>query len=292
MSSELRLGIGDMVLALTSFGDGSEFEVEEAYEPFVTDDDAEVRLGVQRRSTLNEGSGKIVFESGGKWTLYQDQRGWIIHIGSPGVSPHPYQVAVLEPDFRSGDIHMKAQRPDGELLPFPLRYPLAELLMMNLLSLSRGALLHACGVSDKGRGLLFVGKSGAGKSTMAELWKHEEGVTILSDDRVIVREQEGRFWAYGTPWHGDAGFCSPESVPLDAMFVIRHGGENSIMRLEEVRQVVSSLLVRSFPTFWNAEGMAFTLGFLERMSQGVPCYDLGFMPDKSIVQLVRSMGYG
>jgi len=169
---------------------------------------------------------------------------------------------------------------------------LAELLMMNLLSLSRGALLHACGVSDKGRGLLFVGKSGAGKSTMAELWRDEEGATILSDDRVIVREQEGRFWAYGTPWHGDAGFCSPQSVPLDAMFVIRHGGENSIMRLEEVRQVVSSLLVRSFPTFWNAEGMAFTLGFLERMSQGVPCYDLGFLPDKGIVQLVRSMGYG
>ena len=164
--------------------------------------------------------------------------------------------------------------------------------MMNLLCLGSGVLLHACGVSDHGRGLLFVGSSGAGKSTMADLWKNGEGVTILSDDRVIVREKEGRFWAYGTPWHGDARLCSAESVPLEAIFLIRHGGENSIMRLGEARKAVSSLLVRSFPTFWNAEGMAFTLEFLHRMSQAVPCYDLGFMPDKSVVQLVRSTGYG
>ena len=279
------------MLALSSVSDGSEFEVDEAYVPFVCDDETEVMLRVQRRLILDQELGERVFDSGGLWSLYRDQKKWAVHLGSPALVRHPYQVAILEPDFRSGDIYVKPQRPDEDLLPFPLAYPLAEVLMMNLLALGWGVLLHACGISDEGRGLLFVGSSGAGKSTMADLWKDQEGVTILSDDRVIVREKEGRFWAYGTPWHGDARLCSPESVPLDAMFVIRHGGENSIRRLEEARKVVSSLLVRSFPTFWIAEGMAFTLEFLDRMSQGVPCYDLGFMPDKSIVQLVRSMGY-
>jgi len=292
MSKELRLGIGGIALTLTSVSDNSQFEIESAYEPFVIDDGGQIMLRVQRCTAFEEPCGEPVFDSGGPWSLHHDRGKWVIYLRSSGSSPGLYQVAILDPDFRSGEIYSKSQRPDGELLPFPLRYPLAEVLMMNLLSLGWGVLLHACGVSDHGRGLLFVGSSGAGKSTMAELWKNGEGVTILSDDRVIVREEEGRFWAYGTPWHGDARLCSPESVPLEAIFLIRHGGENSIMRLEEARKVVSGLLVRSFPTFWKAEGMAFALEFLDRMSRGVPCYDLGFMPDKSIVQLVRSVGYG
>lgn len=288
MSKELRLRIGGIVLALTSAGNGSDFELEEAYEPFITDGEAEVMLRVQRRARLHEGFGKRVFDSGGKWVLYQDQEKWAIHVGSPGAGPHPYQIAVLEPDFRQGDIYMKPQRPDAEPLPFPLRYPLAEVLMINLLSLGRGVLLHACGVSDNGRGLVFAGSSEAGKSTMAELWKDQEGVTILSDDRLIVREDEGRFWAYGTPWHGDAGLCSAESVPLEGIFFIGHGDENSVVPLE-AGKAASSLLVRSFPTFWNEEGMAFTVEFLGRMSEEVPCYDLGFLPDRRIVPFVRSV---
>lgn len=278
------------MLALSSVSDGSEFEVEAAYEPFLTDDEAEVMLRVQRRAMLDEGSGEMVFDSRGLWSLYHDQKKWAVHLGSAALAGHPYQIAILEPDFRSGEIYVKAQRPDEDLLPFPLTYPLPEVLIMNLLSLGRGVLLHACGISDEGRGLLFVGSSGAGKSTMAELWKHREGVTILSDDRIIVREKEGRFWAYGTPWHGDVKLSSPERAPVDSIFILRHGVGNSIGALE-ARKAVSDLLVRSFPTFWNADGMAFTLKFLDRMSQGVPCYDLGFVPDKSIVQLVRSMGH-
>ncbi|MGB3905131.1 MAG: hypothetical protein WBB22_09425 [Anaerolineae bacterium] len=290
MAKELRLGVGGVVLALTSVGDGSEFDVEEAYERFASEAQAEVMLRVEGHAILDHEFGERVFDSGGPWSLYHNQEGWTIGLRSPGSSPHPYQIAILEPDFRSGDIYMKAGPLDDELLPFPLRHPLAEVLMVNLLSLGRGVLVHAYGVNDRGRALIFAGSSGAGKSTMAELWKDEEGTSILSDDRIIVREEEGRFWAYGTPWHGDARLCSPESVPLEAIFFIRHDEENSVVPLE-ARKAVSSLLVRSFPTFWNAGGMAFTLDFLSRMSQEVPCYDLGFAPDKRIVQLVRSMDY-
>lgn len=289
MSKHLRLGIGGIVLALTSAGSGSEFESEDAYQPFLTDDEAEVMLRVQRRTILEEASGVRAFDSGGPWSLYRDGRKWVIHVRSPSSNPHAHQIAVLGPDFCSGDIFMKAQGPNGDLLPFPLRHPLAEVLMVHLLSLGRGVLLHALGLSDKAGGLLFVGSSGAGKSTMAELWKDEEGIAILSDDRVIVREKEGRFWAYGTPWRGDAGVCSPESVPLEAIFSIRHGDENAIVPLK-AGKAVSELLVRSFPTFWNPEGMAFTLEFLGRMTRQVPCYDLRFLPDKSIVEFVRSVG--
>jgi hypothetical protein len=288
MAKELRVGIGDIVLALTACDHGSEFEVEDAYERFITYGEAEAMLRIQRRAILDEEFEERVFDSGGKWSLYQAQEKWAIHVGSPGAGPHPYQIAVLEPDFRSGDIYTKVDQPDGELLPFPLSYPLGEVLMINLLSLGRGVLLHACGASDNGRGLIFAGTSGSGKSTMAELWKDQEGVTILSDDRIILREREGHFWAYGTPWHGDAGLCSPGSVPVEGIFFIRHGEENSVEPLE-AEKAVSNLLVRSFPTFWNAEGMAFTLEFLGHMTREVPCYDLGFLPDRQVIGFLRGV---
>ena len=70
----------------------------------------------------------------------------------------------------------------------PLEYPLDELLLQGLLARGRGAEIHACGIADgSGRGLLFVGQSGAGKTTMARLWEGERGITVLSDDRIILR---------------------------------------------------------------------------------------------------------
>ena len=64
-----------------------------------------------------------------------------------------------------------------------------------------GLLLHAAGVIRDGRGFVFCGKSGAGKSTTAQL-SLEAGVTVLSDDLVIVRRQGDAFRVYGVPFRG------------------------------------------------------------------------------------------
>jgi serine kinase of HPr protein (carbohydrate metabolism regulator) len=90
-----------------------------------------------------------------------------------------------------------------------------ELLMVNYLAQERGVIIHGCGIEKNGKGILFVGESGAGKSTLAKLWDQEDGVDVLSDDRIIVRKKGEQFWMYGTPWHGDAKFASPETVRLE-----------------------------------------------------------------------------
>jgi hypothetical protein len=33
---------------------------------------------------------------------------------------------------------------------------------------------------------------------MARLWKDVPGVTVLSDDRIILRKMDGRIWMFGT----------------------------------------------------------------------------------------------
>jgi hypothetical protein len=230
-----------------------------------------------------------IFRSGGNWTLYTHKNQWVFLLQSPASGPKPYAMAVINPEFSSGDIYLRELECFDSAAEHtklnPLEYPLDELLMMHLLSQGRGHLFHACGVEYLGKGFLFAGVSGAGKSTIANLWKGAPGAAILSDDRIIVRRRGSQFWMYGTPWHGDAGVCSPGKVPLEKIFFLEHGNENRINALNAA-DAASRAVVCSFPTYWNREGMAFALNLCGQLSEEIPCYEMEFFPSPSVLELV------
>jgi hypothetical protein len=118
------------------------------------------------------------------------------------------------------------------------------------------------------------------------LWQGR--ATILNDDRIILRRREGRFWMYGTPWHGDYGGVSSQGVSLEKVFFLNHDIENHAQRKEGVA-AASMLLARCFPPMWDGPGMGYTLDLLGELAQAVPCYDLGFVPDGRVVDLIRCM---
>jgi hypothetical protein len=287
MSKVTKLKIGDVTLALIPAASNCGFRLEDAQRGFITDDPPDVNLHVHCGRLPDLALGRKVFDSGDVWILYRDERSkWVVSFHSPVLGTAPYQLAIFEDDFCTGDIYVGADEPAHQPGPFTFEFLLGQILMIHLLSRGRGVLLHACGLSYDGRGTIFVGVSGAGKSTLANLWRGQKGATLLSDDRVIVREKEGGFWTYGTPWHGDARAASPETAPLERIFIIHHAVENEALRLAPA-DAASRLLARSFPTFWDAPGMAFTLEFLAKLTQAVPCYQLGFVPDASLVDFVR-----
>lgn len=226
--------------------------------------------------------GVPVFD-GQNWTYHLSNENPIIRIGKNDVGIHRWVFATK--DFQKGDVYCVGDV-WGEPYYSPLGYPLVELLVLNALSKGKGVMFHACGVNDHGKGYIFTGRSGAGKSTLAQLWAAADGVSVLSDERVIVRQHDGRFWVYGTPWYGDAKIASPEAVPLERIFVIDHAPENQATPLKP-GAAASELFARSFPTFWDADGLAFTLEFLGQMSQALPCYALDFVPDAKVIDFVR-----
>ena len=83
---------------------------------------------------------------------------------------------------------------------------------MHRLTQEKAIELHSCGiVRPDGTGNLFVGHSGAGKSTTTRLWTAREDVEVLSDDRIIVRrDEEGP--GLETPF-GAAGAAGEHKVP-------------------------------------------------------------------------------
>jgi hypothetical protein len=221
--------------------------------------------------------------------------------GDPISANQPYKRLLIDGRFRRAILQMSTRY--FAVLPYaadPLAYPLDELLIMHRLTQERAIELHGVGiVGPDGASNLFIGHSGAGKSTTARLWTSLHDVEILSDDRIIVREDLIRRGAdgvetpcgdmgmrmYGTPWHGEAHFALPQSAPLQRIFVLEHGQGNVLTRLTR-SQVVGELFARSFVPFHRHEYVDSALSFLERVADTVPCYRYSFEPDERAVERV------
>jgi hypothetical protein len=224
------------------------------------------------------------FDSGQTWALFHSGSRLVLQNTSLRSETYPSRFLILDPDLKSGDLHMTGETPQDV---DPLGYPLNQVLWILLLSQGKGLLFHACGIDDHGKGYLFLGNSGDGKSTTAKLW-FDHGLTVLNDDRIIVRQKEGRFWMYGTPWHGDFREHSSHGLPIAKLIFLHHGKKNSA-QAKSGAEAVSMLLARSFPPFWDKEGMAFTIDHCRRLVSKIPCCELTFVPDAGMIDFVRSI---
>jgi hypothetical protein len=127
-----------------------------------------------------------------------------------------------------------------------------------------------------------VGQSGAGKTTLSKLWLGEPGVTMLSDERIILRADAEGVWMYGTPWHGDGHIANPGRARLERIFFLRHAAQNELRPVAPTA-AVARLFACGFTPFHDAAGLDFTLGLLGDIARRVRCEELGFVPDRSAV---------
>ena len=257
------------------------FLVKQA-EPHVTFD---VRLGDLSEFKTR---GKQIFDSNGAWKLYEDGESFLFHLRSEAIGSAPYKISRVTKDFTSGEVVFHSPYLDSCKLLYPLEYPLDELLFINFLSLGRGVEVHALGLVDsKGVGRLFLGQSTAGKTTMARLWEDDPGVTILSDDRIILRKMENQIWMYGTPWHGEAGFAAPTRAALNKVYFLRKDMRNQVSPLKEVESA-SRFFSCCFPLFYSPNAIDFTLRFFDDVTKSVPCHELSFVPNKTVVEFLST----
>jgi hypothetical protein len=233
--------------------------------------------------------GTVAFDSGkGLWRLHRTPRGGTFVFTSPALGARPYLTAELDAGYARGIVTLRREVFAQRLPVYPLHYPLDEVFMVHLLSRGLGVELHGSGVvMPDGRGYLFVGQSGAGKTTLSRLWLQEPGVTVLSDERVIVRARGGGGppWMYGTPWHGDGHIATPGRAPLSRVFFLRHGARNALAPVART-EAAARLFACGFTPFHDADGLTFSLGLLGDVAAAVPCDELSFVPDRSAVSFV------
>jgi hypothetical protein len=232
----------------------------------------------------------LAFESGGPWRAFRDgadlliefrveaARRWLARLG-PGVA----RVRI-----HCGPLGERADGGDPGELPSPVHYPLDQLLMMCLLPHHDGVLVHAAGVRRGGAAAVFPGHSGAGKSTLMSLLAGRTEISGLSDDRVVIREIEGAFRAFGTPWAGTGLVASRDDAALVGVAFVHQAKETRLERIGPQAALGQLLRTASIPWF-DDESTTRSLAVCERLLASVPTYELHFRKHEEVAEVVASL---
>ena len=281
--------IADITIALLSDDPKLKVGAEGVINNFVVHEGGpDIEIKARWGNLLRERDGRKVFDPGALWQLYSDNGSYIFRFTSPALGVSPYKIASFNQDFTRGEVSINRSYYDLSQYMNPIECPLDEVLLASHLTKGgKGIEIHASGVVDSsGKGHLFVGQSGAGKTTMARLWEDEPDTKVLGYDRTILRKMDNRVWMYRTPWQSEPMSASPACVPLKAIYILEKGYENQLISQTPTTSI-TRLFACSFPPFYNRNAIDFTLTFLEDAVKHVPTYELRFKPEKSVVEFIK-----
>ncbi len=222
------------------------------------------------------------------WIIYEIHSGYVYKMFVKGSNEFPL-VAIFNKDHTEGDIYKgvscaKAFK-QGNLSSL-LCFPTDQILFAQLLADRSGIILHGSGIILKEKGYLFVGHSDAGKTTLVKLFKHQ--AKILNDDRMIVKKEDGSFYLYGTPWHGEVSLVAPDRVPLKAILFLNQTDENRIERtkgLEAFKRLYGCTIKPLVTERWAKNA----LDTCEALSREVKCYDLHFDKSRRAISTIERL---
>lgn len=147
--------------------------------------------------------------------------------------------------------------------------------------------VHASAIIFRRKALLFLGESGTGKSTHAELWNENiKDVTSLNDDSPIIRVEGDKCYAYGSPWSGKTPCYKQSKIEIAAIIRLSKAPHNQI-RLLSLHEAVAALYP-SFPPAFSADKQLVEqiYGILSDILKQTPIYHLNCLPNRQAVQLV------
>ena len=275
---------------------------EYGYEPFfssapgpVVDSDAEslkieIRLGDAPRDWLEHWDAEhVLLDTKSTWAMARTQdSSWPFHLGPSPVRPSDPPVFHLRSNhrFNEAQVYLGAGYREAQLMS-GLLYPLDEVLMRHLLATHGGLLVHAAGLEVNGKGYLFLGDSGAGKSTIAGFFEDRLGEgRVFSDDRIILRYLQGKWWVFGSPWHGTLPRALHGGVELGGLCFIEQTTEHKIRELTRT-EALAKLVQTYLGVWWLSEYRMPQIETLERfVAENAGRFtSLGFTRDASIVDV-------
>lgn len=160
--------------------------------------------------------------------------------------------------------------------------------LMTHLSIRSGMLVHSSLVEVDGKGILFLGPSGIGKTTQAELWAKYRDALIINGDMVFVAYRDGKYRGYGSPWHGSSPYCLNRDVEIVGIVVLEQDKENTIVPLTGITSVERVMQNVFLPT-WYKQGVDGVLETLDGLLSSVNVHLLKCRPDEEAVDLVASV---
>lgn len=132
-------------------------------------------------------------------------------------------------------------------------------------------LMHGTVVGVGDGAYMITAASGTGKTTLSESWLAQiPGAYVVNGDKPLIRVEDGRILACGTPWAGKEGRYTNTEAELKGIFLLERGTENRV-RTVSFLEGFPMLLQQTYRTE-DAESMSKTLDLLCRMKDSVKLY--------------------
>ncbi|MDP2924694.1 MAG: hypothetical protein Q8O30_13435 [Candidatus Omnitrophota bacterium] len=214
------------------------------------------------------------------WTLHENHNTKIFTLNPTSRSGKI--MAVLNDSMTKGEIYLWRKEDDW------LGTRLGRIIMDNLVARSKKFMFHACGIRDGRDGYLFLGKSGAGKTTIARLWLKKNAETI-DDDRIIVyKEKEGFAISSGGIFKKNSchNYSAPRKVLLKRIFFLNHGMKNKVVT-RDCRDMLEAMLKGSLTLDWDKKVLRDMFCFYLDLAVNVKGCDLEFVQDDTCVDFIR-----
>jgi len=226
---------------------------------------------------VEEINGVPVKTSDNFWSIYKHRSDLFIKTIYPHSGPEKEGTLKFSLTSRKWDLFIK----DGGEASDPLEYPMDGLILYYLTVIHGDIFIHASGVNHFGHGYLFSGISGKGKTTLARLWD-KAGAKVIHDDRLIIRNINGKYRMFNTPVYNDD---APSESPLNRILLIDHGSTNLMVPVVGAG-AVSLVMANCIQHNWNLDIIARIMGTLSIICTDIPVARLSFLPDNSIIDYI------
>ena len=210
-----------------------------------------------------------------RFTVYRQKDGWAFL--TPGTGYAAQTLLVCTPDYSEITLYTA---PDG---PIPFMHtvrPACE----TAIPLRGGLPLHAALVEHDGMGVLFLARSGVGKSTQALLWQKELGAKFLIGDRPTLRKLDGEWIGFSMPWDGKDNRRSQSRTRIRAIVTLAQADHNAI-RCLTVGEATAALLKQAFLPLWDGDATNACLAQMNELAREIPFWHLENTADAESVRL-------
>lgn len=147
-------------------------------------------------------------------------------------------------------------------------------------------ILHASCVDTPCGGILFVGPSGIGKSTQADLWcRYAEG-TLINGDRVILSEEDGCWFGYGSPYAGSSKCYVNKSCPIRAI-VILGKSEKCVLHTMRTMDAFKKVFAQITVNHWNEQDVQIACSLAEQIIRDVSVYEYDCTQDIRAIEVLK-----
>jgi len=222
------------------------------------------------------------------WVIYRQRGSWIYLGRSSGSDDDKlYNVSIFTEDYSQATIFSNLKNSDIKHLIALTTQVTDQIMLAPVLADRQACYFHSSAIVIDGQGLLFVGHSAVGKSTMLKMLRGQG--EILCDETNVVRRWPEGFRVHGTWSHGELPDVSPASAPLRAILFLEQADTNELIPITDKKEKLGRLLSHVIKALVNEDWWDKTLSLAGKISAEVPIYRLRFDKSGRVLDVLKQL---